>query len=39
MEADNFAPTPKMSTYLVAYVVSNFKVQRGMTSNGLEVYI
>ena len=39
MKADNFAPTPEMSTYLVAYIISKFKVQRGTTSNGLQVYI
>lgn len=36
MKADNFAPTPEMSTYLVAYIISKFKVQRGTTSNGLQ---
>ncbi|XP_052090870.1 uncharacterized protein LOC127727793 [Mytilus californianus] len=35
-EADHYSPTPRMSTYLVAFVVSQFKSQHQTTTNGLQ---
>ena len=39
MEADLYGESPEMSTYLVAFVVSQFKSTSATTSRGLKVFI
>ena len=39
MEADVYGESPEMSTYLVAFVVSQFKSTSATTSRGLKVFI
>ena len=38
MEADAYGESPEMSTYLVAFVVSQFKSTSDVTSRGLKVW-